>query len=222
MAETPRIQRFMLWDEPRPTLKDFVQFEPEQLKAFAAFIDRYGFEADLKETLELASTLSLSHERALDILRYAELLEDQKSRFLLTPQDVIEEFRTYLQRKAPNLLANLDSVAPALTELFKDRPAVRLISKRRVVSSGIVPNATSFESLCDLRPVFNEERDKILDYVSVALVRVRTHSDRHESEDFVFQIDRKNFQQLEQFVERLRKKFEVIEQARQRLMEEKP
>jgi hypothetical protein len=223
MAGERKIQRFMLWDEPRPTLNDFVALSADQLNAFSHFIDRYGFDAGLRETLELALALGVSHERALDLLRYAELLDDQKTQYSLTPQDVVEEFRTYLERKGDSQLAEkLPSLAPALAELFKDRPEVRLYSKRRMVSTGIVPSATAFESLCDLRPVFNEPRDKILDYVSIALIRIRTRSDRQESDDLVFQIDSNGLRLLEHFMDRLRKKFEVIEETRQRLLEQKP
>ena len=173
--------------------------------------------------LGLASALDVSHRRALDLLRYAELLDDQKSQFKLTPQDVVEEFKTYFERRnLPQLAAKLPSVAPALIELFKDRPEIRLYSKRRTVSAGIVPTAIAFESLCDLRPVFNEPREKILDYVCIALIRIRTQSDRQETNDLVFQIDDNSLQLLEQFMERLRKKFEVIEETRQRLLEQKP
>jgi hypothetical protein len=223
MAGERKIQRFMLWDEPRPRLSDFVSFSPAQLDAFSSFIDRYGFDVALKETLELASILGVSHERALDLLRYAELLDDQKSQFKLTPEDVVEEFRTYLERKGtPQLLERLPTLASSLRDLFKERPDVRLSSKRRTVSGGIVPRALTFDSLCDLRPVFNEPRDKILDYSSIALIRIRTESDRQESNDLIFQIDSDGLRLLEQFMERLRKKFEVIEETRRRLLEQKP
>jgi hypothetical protein len=221
MAGEIRIQRFMLWDEPRPTLRDFVQFAPEQLNRFSAFVDKYGFDAGLNETLELASALGVSHERALDLLRYLELLDDQKSRLALTSEDVVEEFRTYLERKAPDFLKKLGDVAPALVGLFKERPDVRLSSKRKAVTAGIVANARAFESLCDLRPVFNEAREKILDYVSVALIRVRTENDRREPDDFVFQIDARGLLLMEQFMERLKKKFEVLDGVRSRLLEDK-
>ena len=79
MAREQKIQRFMLWDEPRPTLRDFVALSPDQLKAFANFIDRYGFDAGLGETLGLESAIAVSHERALDRLRYAELLTIKKA-----------------------------------------------------------------------------------------------------------------------------------------------
>jgi hypothetical protein len=220
MAGEAKIQRFMLWDEPRPKLSDFIGFSAGQLKIFAEFVDKYGFDATLGETLGLASSLGVSHERALDLLRYAELLDDQKEQLGLTPEDVIGEFRTYLEHKAPPLVDKLPALQPALVELFKNRPDVRLRSKRRMVSSGIIPSATAFESLCDLRPVFNDPRDKILDYVSIALIRIRTQSDRQESnDDLIFQIDKSGLDRLEKFMERLRKKFAVIEQTAQQLLE---
>jgi hypothetical protein len=191
MAGEQKVQRFMLWDEPRPKLSDFVSFSSEKLEALSSFIDRYGFDVGLKETLELASALEVSHEKALDLVHYTELLDDQKNQFNLTPDEVVEE-------------------------------EVRLYSKRRTISSGIVPTASAFESLCDLRPVFNEPRDKILDYVSIALIRIRTQSDRQEPNDLIFQIDSDSLHLLEQFMDRLRKKFDVIEDTRRKLLEQKP
>jgi hypothetical protein len=220
-AGTSNIQRLMLWDEPRPTLKDFLKFKPDQLMAFVRFVDRFGFDADFEKTLELATDLGVSHERAIDLIRYAELIDDQRSRLQLTSADVLQEFRTYVSRRGLEFEKTLPSIEPALSQLFKERgDEARLYAKRKVVAAGIIPNALVFESLCDLRPVFNEARDRILDYVSVALIRVRTHSDRHDSDDLVFQIDRGGLRLLEQFTERLRKKFDVIEESRKRLLEE--
>jgi hypothetical protein len=223
MADQPTIQRLMLWDEDRPTMGDLIALSARQLQVLSAFIDLHGFEADFAQTLELAAGLGVSHERTIDLVRYLQFLDDQRSRLKFKPGDMLQEFRTYGRRKKiERLEAKLQAIETPLLDLFKDRAEGRLRAKKAAVTKGIVASAIGFDSLCDLRPVFNEERDKIVDYVPVAIVRIRAQRDiSREPVELVFQIDKSTLEDMERFMELLRKKFRIIEQVRKDLSEER-
>jgi hypothetical protein len=222
MADQAAVQRLMFWDEPRPTLKDLLDLSTDQLATLAQFVDRCGFEADLSETFDLATKLGLPHERSVDLLRYMQLLNDQRIHFGLRAEEVLEEFRTYVRRKElKQSEAKLPSIAPALARLFTDSPEASLRAKKKAIAAGIVAAATGFDSLCDLRPVFDEERGKIVAYVPLALVRVRTRRDTsREPSEVVFQIDAAGLDQMEKFMALLREKFRIMESSCRHIDEE--
>jgi hypothetical protein len=223
MAEDTPIQRMFLYDEKEPTVDDLVNLSSDQIGVLSEFIDRHGFYgAEPREVLDLATGLGLSYEKTLDLLRYSAFLEQERTRLALTPDELIAEFRTYLIRhKLPTLLDGLPRIADALRMLFADRPEIAFRTKVRSVTTGIVPFASDFLSLCDLRPIFNDQRDAILDYATVALVRVQVRNDLREDSTLIFQIDQKGFAQMETFMENLGKKMAVLEEVREKLVGQK-
>jgi hypothetical protein len=215
-----QIQRLLLWDVGRPTLKDLADLSPEQLRTISEFIDENGFDPVLTKTLILAGQIELSHEKTLDLLRYTQFLDDQRKQLELTSDDIIAEFGTYAEnKKSAELKTRLPIIEAALKELFRDRPGLRMRAKVRSVTTGIVPVAIDFHSLCDLRPIFNEERTAVVEWVPVTLVRVRVHKDTGDEEDLVFQIDANGVKEMEALLARLRKKLDVIEHSRHKLQE---
>ncbi|HVA77453.1 MAG TPA: hypothetical protein VNF27_06135 [Candidatus Binataceae bacterium] len=213
------VQRFFLYDEGEPSVGDFIKLSPEQILAIADFSDRNGFSGDPPELLSLAMRIGLSYEKTADLVQFAGFLDNEKNRLGLDPEGVVEEFEIYLRRKnLVDLQAKLPTVSPALKKLFAERPEIALRSKVASVTTGIVPVAIDFHSLCDLRPVFNEQRDNILDYVTVALVRVLVRSDGQQDSPVIFQIDRGGIDRLEEFLKRLRRKFSALEAVRNQLV----
>jgi hypothetical protein len=222
MTDRLKTQRLFLYDEGDPSPRDFIDLSVEQLKTLTEFVDGHGFYGEAEEVLALAGRMGLSYEKTLDLLQLASFLEGERTRLHLAPEDMLSEYATYLDRHNwPELHTRLRANSDALKRLFSDRPEVRLRQKVETVTQGIVPVATDFYSLCDLRPVFNEERDSILEYSMVALIRVLVRSDTQQIVPLIFQIDRKGISQLEEFVARLRKKMTVLEQVRKELMERK-
>jgi hypothetical protein len=217
------IQRLYLYDEPDPSIRDFLDLSVEQLSALVRYIDTSG-SVEPKEILALAAEIGRSYEKTLDLVQQANFLERERTRLGLTADDMIVEFETYLDRhpEVSELKPRLQTMSPELKRLFSDRPELAFRSKVATVTSGIVPQAIDFHSLCDLRPVFNEPRDAILEYVPVALVRVLVQSDVQEvNSSLIFQLDRNGISKLEDFLARLKKKMALLEGVRMELLERK-
>jgi hypothetical protein len=215
-------QRIFLGDEDQPSIQDFAELSSDQLILLANFIDVHGFRAETEDILSLSEKLNVSFEKANDLLYYAGYLEAQRARLGLSPGDMIVEFETYLDRhKLEDLKQGLSKISVELKSLFVDRPKIALLSKKATVTAGVVPKAVNFYTLCDLRPVFNEARDEALDYVPVALVRVLVQSEAQQNSSLIFQIDQAGVSQLEECLERMRKKMAFLEGVRHDLLERK-
>jgi hypothetical protein len=222
-----RIQRVYFGDEPEASVRDLLSFSESQLEALARFLDRYGpFGGEMKDVLSLAGEVGLSFERTVDILRHIAYLESERSRLQLTADGMLEEFETYLDRhpRETQLKQRLGSISTPLKRIFSDRPEVAFRSKVATVTGSVVPQAVDFYSLCDLRPVFNDDREqpKALEYVPVALVRVIVRSDPQEANSsLIFQMDRNGVSKLEEFLDRVKKKMAFLEGSRTELLEKK-
>ena len=219
-----RLQRLYIGDEREATIGDLVGLTTDQLSALARSVDAFGFfGADVKNIQDLAVEMGLSYEKTVDVIQRAGYLEGERVRFGLTPDDMLVEFETYFERhNETELLKKLPGVSVALKELFRDRPQIAFRAKVANVTGGIVPQAVDFYSLCDLRPVFDDDRSQALEYVPIALIRVGVRSDfQDENSALIFQIDRSGVAKLEEFLEKLKKKMGALEKARTELLERK-
>lgn len=221
-----RIQRVYFGDEPEISVRDLLGFSDKQLEALALFLDKHGPFGEVKDLLVLAAEMGLSFERTVDVVRHVAYLNGERSRLQLTPEGMLHEFETYLDRHpdAGGLKRRLASISAPLKRIFSDRPEIAFRSKMATVSAGVVPQAVDFYSLCDLRPVFNDDREqpKALDYVPVALIRVIVRNDVQEANSsLVFQVDRSGISKLEEFLDRMKKKMAFLDDARRELLERK-
>jgi hypothetical protein len=211
-----RIQRFFLYDEGDPTIDDFLKLSPEQVLTFADHVDLHGFEGTTEELLSLARKLELSYEKTTDLMQFAGYLQNERARLKLGVEGLVEEFEIYLERRKIDipLTSKLRSLSEPLKKLFADRPQIALRTKAATVTAGVMPQASDFWSIVDLRPIFNEERDTILEYATVALVRILLRTETREDSTVVFQIDPQGVSRLEQFLDRLKRKMAVLESVR--------
>src|SRR6266481_68055 len=107
-----RTQRIFLGDEDQPSIQDFAELSSDQLILLANFIDVHGFRAEAEDILSLSEKLNVSFEKANDLRYYAGYLEAQRARLGLTPDDMIAEFETYLDRhKLEDLKQGLSKIS---------------------------------------------------------------------------------------------------------------
>jgi hypothetical protein len=129
------IQRLYLYDEPDPSIRDFLDLSVEQLSALVRYIDTSG-SVEPKEILALAAEIGRSYEKTLDLVQQANFLERERTRLGLTADDMIVEFETYLDRhpEVSELKPRLQTMSPELKRLFSDRPELAFRSKVATVT----------------------------------------------------------------------------------------
>ncbi len=215
-----QVQRFFLYDEGEPTISDLVTLLPDQVRAMSDHVDRYGFAGTPDQLLALAARLNISYEKTADLIQYAGYLQSERLRLGLDVSGLLEEFDTFLVRHKleGELKQQLTALYEPLRKLFADRPKVALREKVASVTAGVVPQGIDFRSICDLRPIFDERRETILEYSVVALVRVLLRSEVLPDSTVVFQVDAQGVKQLEELVTRIKTKMTALEVARTRLI----
>ncbi len=159
-------------------------------------------------------------EAKVTLIQYAGYLQSERLRLGLDVSGLLEEFDTFLVRHKleGELKQQLTALYEPLRKLFADRPKVALREKVASVTAGVVPQGIDFRSICDLRPIFDERRETILEYSVVALVRVLLRSEVLPDSTVVFQVDAQGVKQLEELVTRIKTKMTALEVARTRLI----
>jgi len=218
-----RIQRFFLYDEGEPKIEDLLRLSPEQVLRMAAYADDHGFAGSPKELLELATDLRLSYEKTADLVQYCGYLQTERTRLALDLQGLIDEFDIYLERNElkPEFGPKLSLLSEPLKKLFSERPRIALREKVANVTAGVVPQGIDFRSICDLRPIFDEKRETILEYTTVALIRVVLKTELQETSTVFFQVDVDGIRRLEDLLTRLKIKMAALEKVRGSLAGEK-
>jgi hypothetical protein len=215
-----RVQRFYLNDEGTPNIADILRLTREQVLSLASYIDKRGLSGSREDLLALANELGLSFEKTTDLVQYAQYLQAERSRLGLDERGLFDEFDIYLERAGlkGELGLTLSELSEPLRKLFANRPQLALREKVVSVTAGVIPQAVDFRSLCDLRPIFDEQREKILEYIIVALVRVFLRSETGEDSTAVFQLDAEGIDKLEKFLGQLKSKMEALKSVRNRLV----
>ena len=96
--------------------------------------------------------------------------------------------------------------------LFSCQDRLDMLYKALLVYEGITPNYVSCRSLCEVRPVFDSSRKKILSSVitSTLIIAVRDRSDKSKSEDLVFQLDLNDIKDLKAELANIINKLEAM------------
>jgi hypothetical protein len=108
-------------------------------------------------------------------------------------------------------------LAPRLQLLLSENADYSRFEKVQLLRTGLIPNATSFKTMVDLRPDFGDKKDQ-LEYkglIKIIQFRIMTDSRDPARREIVFQLDDDSLSELLNAVERLKNKLSVIDEVSQ-------
>ena len=97
-----------------------------------------------------------------------------------------------------------------LTQLLSRNTNADELRKLRRLKSGFLPNATAFSTLVDLRPNFDEERERLLAFIPILQFRVATDAEDPDEALMVFQMDIRGLAKLKTCIEEAEKKLASV------------
>jgi hypothetical protein len=145
----------------------------------------------------LLAALAFLHERLTDMTADFSESDGVLQKFV---DDVFEDARPDQVDKKTITLQRLKSLLEASAEHTA-------LLKRKRLTAGFLPNATTFSSFVDLRPNFaDEDLSKANGYVPMIQFRIRTDSATPGLKSFVFQMDVDALEELKKAIDRVEKK----------------
>ena len=169
-----------------------------------------------KETLKteelsyqrVAKGADISHTEALAILSAVTNLAFQRERYSLSPEQVLADLGAML----PEMVENLDShTREALLKLLSKSEEGYFVEKTENLKIGFAPHLVSVRSICDVRPVFDKNREQIEGALLVTFLGITTHDEEHNEQTFVLQLTRSDLRKMQECLEEAEKKIEVME-----------
>jgi hypothetical protein len=171
-----------------------------------------GFEFDEPEVYaRFAALASLDASQArvlLGIIRrlYYSLNDDKGA--TPTPQGVraaLSELRHLpkLETSYQQICVNLAAMIAPIAEVDNAQNLARL-------EIGFLPNAVGFASFVDLRPHFSRDKERIEGFVPICQLRIETLAQDGQEDSLVFQISESGLLALENAIQQLRKKLNIV------------
>ena len=173
-----------------------------------------GFDSELERAKVLAGQLSREVDvigfllTILDFL-YSETRkgarDEAKSRRIVT--ELLSSVLSQGQKEQPDFKSKLGE---RLFLLLSYNESVEHFTKLRRLRSGFLKNATGFSSFVDLRPNIDEDRASIAEYLPLIQFRITTDTDSDDV-DYVFQLDARALDKLEEAVKDIKKKLALLQ-----------
>lgn len=132
------------------------------------------------------------------------------------PEDVVNELVAFVTRNAPEyeqFLTAIDRKRPVLVSLLTPKPERRRAMKVAYLAHGPQPTVDSFQTICDVRPVFEtvEGKEEIVGYVPTILLEAKVSDPEGEGRQTIFlSMTSKKLELLKVVVERAEEKLNAI------------
>jgi hypothetical protein len=111
----------------------------------------------------------------------------------------------------------IEILAGRLQLLLQENPAYSRFKKVQRLRAGLLPNATGFRTMLDLRPDFGDKKDmfEFQGLVKIIQFRVTTDAQDPAMREIVFQLDEDALTELLNTVDRLKNKLSAIDEVNQ-------
>jgi hypothetical protein len=169
-----------------------------------------------KETLKteelsyqhVAKKADISQAEALAVLSAVTNLISQRQRYSLSDEQLLDD----LEAGAPGKIKDLDlDTKGALLGLLSESEEGYFVEKAESLKLGFTPHLISVRSICDVRPVFDKNRETIEGALLVTFLGITTHDEEHKDHTFVLQLTRSDLHKLRDCLEEAERKLSVME-----------
>ena len=157
----------------------------------------------------IASAANIPFAQALALWYAVSNLSRQRSAQKIADGDFLADLSVLMPDGAPPLD---DQRRNALLGLFARTTEGNLLEKAEFLQRAYAPALVSCRSVCDIRPIFDEKRERIQAAALVVLLGLETHTDEHDIKTVVVQATRSKLADLKKCIEDAEHKLAVMEQ----------
>ena len=196
-------------------IKVFLGLSPDKLKQLSALFDAPGPIVSYGAFVEkIRKDLDLSVDEARAVVRVGDFF------LTATEQDVegevlLKDLRSFIEEAPAQegaLRQAIDEKQAALLEFVGPKPQRARASKIQYLKAGPHPSATSFRTVCDLRPLFDEDGKRIEGLIPTLFLQIKTEDQDREEETQVIHLSRDKLEELQRVLDRARSKFKAMDE----------
>ena len=200
---------------PKRALDAFLQLirlSKEQLLELCNILNsQYGATEEFEDLLLLVGEkLDVSTEESIDLINVVNNLTAQRQTFAINNEDFIAELNSLVEDRH-DIAKEIQIKKDIILDLTGPRQEAEYYEKIRFLQTGLIDTAKNFKSICDIRPIFNEERTEIKDLIPIIIFQVEFEKkDDRPSHSVVFQLNEKAYEELKDSIKWIDKKLGVI------------
>ena len=208
--EASRKPKYLIIPDNRwKEIDSLLSLSAEKLEIIAKTLhSRAALQSEESNYQRIAKEADISQIDALAVLSAITNLITQRQRYSLSSEQLLEDLKA-----GPNVKIEEfnDQQKLALLELLSESEEGYLIEKAENLKTGFAPHFIGAKSICDARPVFDKNRERIEGILFVTLLGLTTHDEEHNNHTFVLQLTPSDLRNLRQCLEDAEKKLDIME-----------
>jgi hypothetical protein len=196
-------------DSRRDDVRMLLSLSPDQLRSIKETLhSRETLKAKELSYQRVAQNANISYKEALSVLTALTNLIGQRKRYSLSDEQLLADLKAGWSDVIKKYEHDNEQ---ALIELLSVSDEGYFVEKAEDLRTSFIPHMISVRSICDMRPVFDQNREEIEGALLVVLLGITTHNTNHENETFVVQLTRSDLNDLRNCLDETEKKLKVME-----------
>ena len=167
--------------------------------------------------LAIMNGLNVSDEDASSIFSVYKYmlfaLEEGGQEFSHIVPEIKYILQTFNVQDYDNLIKNIEDNTASFTQLFSVGNIESTHAKRKYLSSEIYNTVVGVRSVCDIRPLFDEKRSKIEEFINSIYLEFTVRDSIDNIKIIPLSLDKEAFQELESEIEKIKHKHETIKKC---------
>jgi hypothetical protein len=213
---------------PDDAIKDvaiLASLSQDRLSALRGYLDSTEFRPRYGFYVKVADLLGISDEAAANFCTFINHVNTQRMKLRREVASIPAELESFLSRvasagksqdEAQRLIGFVRANRTLIANLFADLPERDFSAKVRGLETGPLPHLHAFRTFCDVRPVFDDKADGIIQQFPILTLSLVTHctaTDRYEQ--VVVQLTEADLTAFRDAFARLDKKLKLIKQEQE-------
>jgi len=210
---------------PNDAVQDLVilaGLTPAQLDALRSHLDSHEFRLQYRFYIKVADLLRISDEAAAKLCTFLSHVHTLRMRSKKDASTIPAELDHFLsmapkgdkpEEDPKTLSEKIKASQDQIVRLFSDLPQRDRSDKVRDLETGPLPHLHGFRTLCDVRPVYDDEASKITANLLVITMCLSTHkASSGDYEELVIQMTEDDVADMQKALGRLEKKLQLLKQ----------
>lgn len=205
---------------PKESRSDFLKLlslNKDNIKTLKNIVTDDKNETIIDIYLSIMNGLNVSDEDASAIFSVYKyllfVLEEGKLKFSQLIPEIKYILQNYNIQDYDNLIKNIDDNSEHFTQLFSSESIENIHAKRKYLSSEIYNSVICVRSVCDIRPLFDENRNKIEEFINSIYLEFTVRDSMDNIKIIPVSLDKEAFNDLKSEIGKIENKNNIIKKC---------
>lgn len=202
---------------PEHVVEDFARFfslSKEEINQLNKALEDPDNQTPYSVALDLMNRLEVNDDVAATLYQVYQYVTFAAQESNSELDEILNEIGQNLEERATEgekVHSSMEDLRGLWINLFSVDSTERLAAKRQYLSSGLYNTVVDIQSVCDLRPVFDENRERIESFLNTVYLEVKVTDSTGDLEVIPLRFDRDAYHHLRDELDRVDRKLETLQ-----------